>query len=394
MFHIAGSMFKDLLGVALLTTFYMCKEGWLGPHQAKCCKTREDGVHIIYLLRVWLSSLYTIHCAPLSAFSMSVVTYLFGLCKKGVMFCISSLLVIFLSHDICLVPLASVCEVVFWIIICIVPPPQPSGLPPDKADHHWRIPLHQAPSGYMLPQLTPFPGRYLILTGVCLLQAFIGYLTKLGANFMGAVAQIANCASNLSYLIVFRSRKTREAAHQVFKNHRYHYYRKVIRFKKKVKRIWADSNCKSTCRRRMKHIGQYTYYAHRKLYMMAAIFTLTLAINTMVTSVEGLRYVQKKTPRPLRQWRKFRKHFQAVDTTPIIVALPAYLVDEGDIHGVYAEWDDSCDHVVLDSGSTHTILYQEKLFVGKIRPTTAQILGATGPGPADGEGTAKFSITR
>ena len=83
---------------------------------------------------------------------------------------------------------------------------------------------------------------------------------------------------------------------------------------------------------------------------MAAIFTRTLAFNTMVTSVEGLRYVIKSTPRPLRQWRKFRKYFQAVDTKPIIVALPAYLAEEGEIHGVYAEWDDSIDYVVLDSG--------------------------------------------
>ena len=126
---------------------------------------------------------------------------------------------------------------------------------------------------------------------------------------------------------------------------------------------------------------------------MAAIFTLTLAVNTMVTSVEGLRYVKKSAPRPLRQWRKFKKNFQVVDTKPIIVAFPAYLAEEGGIHGVYAEWDDSRDHVVLDSGTTHTILFEEKFFVGDIRPTTAQIIGATGPGPADGEGTAKFSIT-
>ena len=75
------------------------------------------------------------------------------------------------------------------------------------------------------------------------------------------------------------------------------------------------------------------------------------------------------------------------------MVLPAYLAEEGEIHGVYAEWDDSRDHVVLDSGTTHTIFYEEKFFVGGIRPSTAQIIGATGPGPADGEGTAKFSIT-
>ena len=80
---------------------------------------------------------------------------------------------------------------------------------------------------------------------------------------------------------------------------------------------------------------------------------------------------------------RYSRPFKAEDTSPCIVALPAYLAEEGEIHGVYAEWDDSCDHVVLDSGSTHTILSEEKFFVGPIAPTNAQIIGATGPGPAD-----------
>ena len=368
MIQIARSMCKDLTGVALFTVSYLREKGWLGLDQARVCETREDSVHIIYLLKVYLGSLYTIHCAPISAVIVSMLLYFLELNRKAIHFCFSACLIIFLSYDMCLVPLTIVFEVMFWSLICFVPPPQPPGLPPDRSDHHWKAPLLQAPSGYMVPRLTPFPSRYLILTGLCLLQAFIGYLTKFGANFMGAVAQVANCASNLAYLVVFRSKKTRETANKTCKC--------------RVKRIGKEE----------KRIGHVAWRAQRRMHLLAVMFVVTLAMNSVIISVQGFKYVKKSIPRPKRKWMRYSRPFKAEDTRPCIVALPAYLAEEGEIHGVYAEWDDSCDHVVLDSGSTHTILSEEKFFVWPITPTNAQIIGATGPGPADGEGTTKFSI--
>ena len=56
---------------------------------------------------------------------------------------------------------------------------------------------------------------------------------------MGAVAQVASCASNLAYLIVFRSKKTREAAHKTFSKNTCSCKRRVKRIGKTHKAYWA-----------------------------------------------------------------------------------------------------------------------------------------------------------
>ena len=112
---------------------------------------------------------------------------------------------------------------------------------------------------------------------------------------MGAVAQVASCASNLAYLIVFRSKKTREAANKTFDNHTCHYKRRVKRIGKRAKRIGHDAWCKK-----------------KRMWLLAAIFTLTLTMNTWIISAEGMKYAQKSIHKPLRQWRNYNSPFKAV----------------------------------------------------------------------------------
>ena len=108
--------------------------------------------------------------------------------------------------------------------------------------------------------------------------------------------------------------------------------------------------------------------------MLAVMFVVTLAMNSVIISVQGFKYVKKSIPRPIRTWMKYSRPFKAEDTSPCIVALPAYLAEEGEIHGVYANWDDSCDHVVLDSWSTHTILSEKSSLLGLLHPQMHKLL--------------------
>ena len=88
-------MCKDLTGVAILTITYMREEGWFGSDQVDSCETREDGVHIIYLLKVYLGSLYTIHYAPKSAVIVSLLLYFLELNRNAIRFCFSAYLITF-----------------------------------------------------------------------------------------------------------------------------------------------------------------------------------------------------------------------------------------------------------------------------------------------------------
>ena len=96
------------------------------------------------------------------------------------------------------------------------------------------------------------------MTYICLIQAFIEYLTKLGASFMGAIAQVTNCASNFAYLVVFRSRKTRETTNKTCK--------------RSIKRIGTEG----------KRIGHVAWRAQRRMHLLAVMFVVTLAMNSVI----------------------------------------------------------------------------------------------------------------
>ena len=167
--QIAMSLLQGLLSALLLLGFYLWDHGWLGSHQIKCSQTREDGVHIIYLLRVWLSSLYTSHCAHLSTCISHKFAYLFWTFRRVLAFLFRFTCMALLSHQEILSPLTFVFTLLFWILIIFVPPPVDHDTP--GMSIITSIPIVNC--------IAPYPSRWLILSNVNLYQSFVGYLTSL-----------------------------------------------------------------------------------------------------------------------------------------------------------------------------------------------------------------------